>query len=300
MKIIVLTYAKDHFTLPAIDRLVEEARHRGHSIERVRYNECSLTIEDNQPKIYYRSNMLKGVDVVIPWVIQGDFDYGIDVLHHFELTDAFVLNSSTAFLKACHKWRTAQALVRHHISTPDTYFAKYFEHMNQHIDAMASNNAVVKVSNGTKGRGVVLSPDKDTTKAIAAALNASRDESYIVQDFLSESAGVDIRAYVVGDKVIAAMERRAKSGFRSNLHLGGVGTPIVLTHEESALAIKAARALGLNTAGIDFMRGKNSLQVIEANASGGFGIEEICGVNVAEAIIKYVETSVGKNSAQEN
>lgn len=296
MKIIILTYAKDHFEPASIRRLLDEAKQRGHDIIRVRYNECSMSIEDNVPKVYYRGEELRNVDAVIPWIIQRDFNYGMDVLRQFEAMGVFVLNSADAFTNACHKWRTAQVLGHSDIPTPDTYRANEYNDMYKHIDSMSHEEAVIKISTGTRGSGVMLSKDKDMTKSIAATLGICRD-SYIVQEFVRESYGTDIRVYVVGDQVVAAMERRAENGFRSNLHLGGKGTAVELQEDEIALAIRTARALGLNSAGIDFMRSEQGLCVIEANTSGEFGIEKLTHSNVAGAIIEYIEHEVRHNSS---
>lgn len=291
MKIVILTYAKDRLNVASINRLVEEAELHGHTVERVRYADCSMGVVGGAPKIYHPRVVLEDADAVIPWIIQGDFSYGIDVLRHFESMGVFLLNGSEAFNNTSHKWRTAQILVAKNIPTPDTYRANNYKHMQRHIDGMSVEESVLKISTGTRGNGVILAPDKNTSKSIAGTLGICRDD-YIVQEYIKESHGTDIRAYVVGDQVLASMERRSENDFRSNLHSGGTAKPVKLTKEEYNLAVATVHALGLSSAGVDLMRRQKGTCVIEANTSGEFGIEKITGVNVAGAIIEFIEQNV--------
>ena len=289
MNIILLTYAKDTFEVASIDRLIHEAESRGHHIKRIRYLECSLATVDGQCQVFHHGEELKA-DAVIPWIIQGGFNYGMDVLRQFESAGVTTLNGSDAFNNATNKWRTAQLLAQNNVAIPKTYRAYEYQDMYPHIENLA-DETIVKILTGTRGNGVILSPTQEATKSIAATLGVLRSD-YIVQEFVEGSRGVDIRAYVVGGKVIAAMERRATSGFRANLHHGGVGQSVILTEEENDLAVRACVALGLNSAGIDFMRSDKEPVVIEANASGEFGIEKVTGINVAGTIIDYIELLV--------
>lgn len=294
MKLIILTYAKDHLTVTSINRLIEEAELRGHTVKRIRYADCSMAVINGVPKMYHLGAELEPVDAVIPWIIQGDFSYGIDILRHFESMRVFLLNGSEAFYNTCHKWRSAQILVAKNIPVPDTYRANYYKQMQDHIDSMPDEQSVIKISTGTRGNGVMLAPDKKISKSIVGTLGICRDD-YIVQEYIKESHGTDIRAYVVADRVVASMERHSEHDFRSNLHAGGTARSVELTKEEVNLAISTARALGLNSAGVDLMRRKNGVCVIEANTSGEFGIEKITDTNVAGSIIEFIEQQVVGN-----
>lgn len=299
MNFAIITYAKDKLNVESINRLVEEAEKRNHTVMRLRYADCSMGIVNGVPKIYHLGEELEPVDAVIPWIIQGDFSYGIDILRHFESMGVFLLNGSEAFNNTCHKWRSAQILTAHNIPTPDTYRATNYKHMQRHLDDMEGDKSVIKISTGTRGNGVVLAPDKSTAKSIAGTLGICRDD-YVAQEYIEESHGTDIRVYVVGGQVIAAMERHSDSDFRSNLHSGGTAKPVNLTKEECELAVATTISLRLNSAGVDLMRRKKGTCVIEANTSGEFGIEKITETNVAGAIIEYIEKSVDYAHKKQN
>jgi ribosomal protein S6--L-glutamate ligase len=288
MKIGILTWAKDHFRLESIDRLIEEATPKGHNIERIRYSECSLLVENGRPAVLYRGETLD-LDAVIPWVIQGYFDYGMSVLRQFEAMKLPCLNGSRAFEDSVYKWNTAQVLSQNGIPVPDTYYANHPDQMGSLIERVKTEQVVLKIQDGTKGKGVTLADTKKSAKDMSAELSLA-GENYIAQEFIAESKGADIRAYVVGDEVVAAMERRAQNGgFLSNMHQGASAAAIQLSDEERALAVKAAEVLGLNCCGVDIMRSNKGPLVIEANASAGFAIEKITDVNVAKKIIEFIE-----------
>jgi ribosomal protein S6--L-glutamate ligase len=293
MKIGILTWAKDDFQVNSIDRLVEEAVSRGHDIRRIRHNECSLLVENNRPAVLYRNEVLD-LDAVIPWIIQGYYHYGMSVLRQFEAMRLFCLNGSQAFENATYKWSTAQIFSRNDVPVPDTYYANYSDRMDDLIERMNTEQVVLKVQDSTKGKGVSLADTKKSAKDMSAALRLA-GKDLVAQEFIAESKGIDVRAYVIGGEVVAAMERRAPGGgFLSNMHQGASATAIQLSDEERALAVKATKVLGLNCCGIDIMRSRQGLKVIEANASAGFEIEKITNVNIAGAIIDYVQTEFGR------
>jgi len=276
-----------------IDRLTEEGTKRGHKILRVRYNDCSLAIKNNNPQVIFRGEKLENIDAVIPWIIQGEFHYGLDVINQFESMGVFVTNGSQAFNIANNKWRTAQILAKKGINTPDTFFSNNTKSMNDYIGIMHGQNIIIKILDewATKGRGVLLADSKLKAETIVCDLE-DNGKNCIIQEFIEESRGTDIRAYVVSNQVVASMQRKAKEGeYRSNLHAGGSGKPIQLTDAENQLVVAASGAVGLSTAGVDIMRTKRGPAVIELNASGDFGIEEVTGVNVANKIIEFIENS---------
>lgn len=291
MNIILLTYAKPTFNVASINRLVEEATKRGHQVQRVRYTDCSMSVDGGLLRIYHNGEELKRVDAVLPWIIQGSFKYGLDVVRQFEYSGVFTLHSAEALEYSCNKWLTAQKLRSQNIPTPDTYRAYEYSDMGTHIDAMDSEQSVAKIVSGTRGNGVVLSPDKPTAKSISGTLGMLRSD-YIVQEFIEESYGTDMRVYVVNGKVVASMQRQSDNDFRSNIHLGGHGSPVTLSEEEAQLAVNTAKALGLKSGGIDIIRSNRGPLVIEANASAEFGIEKVTNTNVAATIIEYIERAV--------
>ena len=289
MNIAAITCAKDKLEVYSLDRLKEEALRAGHTFQRLYYPDCSMSITRSGANIFYRDKELTGIDAVLPRIIQANFEYGMDVLRQFEAMGVPVINPIDGFRAACYKWQTAQLLANYGVDTPDTYRALAYQHMETLINDMSSEKSVLKISSGTSGVGVVIAKDKETSIAISGAFGICRD-NYIVQEFIEESSGTDVRAYVVGGEVIAAMERSASNnGLKSNLSLGGVGQPITLTAQEKNAVLAAMRALQLNTGGVDVMRSARGPLVIEINASAQFGIEKVCGVNVAKRIIEYIE-----------
>lgn len=293
MKLIILTYAKDNFDVASIDRLTEEAALRGIEVQRMRYEDCLLTVTNGKPQVYYRNKLVEGYDAVLPWIIQGNFHYGIEVINHFEAQGLVVFNNAEAFRNTCDKWRSARLFAMHGIATPDTSYARDYRYMHHHIDTMKQQPLVIKVTTGTRGQGVVLARDAQTAKAITGTLGICQDH-YVVQNFIEESHGTDIRVYVVNGEVVAAIERTSQKDFRSNLSLGGVATKVHLTDDEKLLATRAAAALGLDSGGIDLIRSHAGTMVIEGNASGEFGIEKVTGANVAGAIINCIAERVNK------
>jgi len=290
MKIAIITYAADHFLMPHLERLIEEATIRGHEVMKVRYPECSLLFKNNQPMVYYRGDELPPFDAIIPWIIQGQFELGIKVLRQFEAMGVFCLNSSQAFLDSVDKIRTYQHLVRHRINIIDTLYPADIDterHISEHPND--TTPMIIKTIRGTRGRGVTMALNQTEIETIIEDSPHDNTE-FLIQKFIKESAGTDIRAYVVGGKIIAAMKRQSNTNdFRSNLSLGGQGTAVDLSRDERTIVIRAAKSVGLNSAGVDFMRTNHGPVIIELNASAEFGIEQITGRNIAIKIIEYVE-----------
>jgi ribosomal protein S6--L-glutamate ligase len=215
--------------------------------------------------------------------------YGAAIVRQFELQNVYTTTRSIALVRSRDKLRSTQLLAKAGVGIPKTVFARETAEVNDLIEQAGGTPLIIKVASGTHGKGVVLA---ETPKAARAVMQAFYVEgvSFLVQEFIEESAGSDIRAVVVGGQVVASMKRQSlDDDFRSNLHQGGTGTPIKLTPEERRTAIKAAKAMGLSICGVDMLRSKRGPLVLEVNASPGFAIEQVTSRNVAEKIIEYVE-----------
>jgi len=280
-------------------RLVEAAKKRGHEVKVVNVLKCYMNITANNPDIYYKTNSLSSkdkleFDAVIPRIgAKKVTSYGIAVLRQFEVAGVKALNGSVAITRAGDKFRAHQLLARKNIAMPLTSYAYSANATKDLIKFVGGAPLVVKVLSSTQGRGVLLA---ETNKAAESLINAflNLEADFLVQEFIKEAAGADIRCFVIGDKVFAAMKRQSAEGdFRSNLHIGGKAEQVKLTAKERAMAVKAAKALGLNVAGVDIVRSVRGPLVLEVNASPGLeGIEKITGKDIAGAIIEYMEKSL--------
>lgn len=275
-------------SLYSTSRLVEAAQAHGCEVAVVDYLRCYMNITSSQPAVIYQGKPLR-CDAVIPRIGASNTFYGCAVVRQFEMTDVFSANESQAIARSRDKLRSLQLLSRLGIGVPVTSFAHNTRDIDGVIDIVGGAPLIVKLLEGTQGAGVVLA---ETRKAAESVISAFRqlDANILVQRFVKEADGADIRAFVVGNKVIASMERKAKEGeFRANLHLGGSARPIDLTPAETETAIAAAKALGLGVAGVDILRGSEGPLVIEVNSSPGLeGIERSTGIDVAGAVVEYV------------
>ncbi len=271
-------------------RLVEAGEERGHEVQIFDTLKCYMDIATMRPLVHYKGETLEGFDAVIPRIGASITNYGLAVLRQFEMMGTFPLNESVALGRARDKLRSLQLLARKGVGLPVTGFANYVENTNNLIELVGGAPLVVKLLTGTHGKGVVLA---ETKKAAESVINAFRDLSadFLVQEFIEEAGGADIRAFVIGDKVVAAMKRQAKEGeFRSNLHRGGTATLVKLSPAERATALKAAHTIGLSVAGVDVLRSNRGPVVMEVNASPGLeGIERATDKDVAGMIIQYIE-----------
>lgn len=270
-------------------RLKEEAEKRGHNVRVINYAKCYVTIEQSHPVVRYEGEDLGDIEVIIPRIAANLTKYGTAITRQFEMQGVFTTASSIAIVRARDKLRSTQLLARAGVGIPKTVFARATEDVDDVIEQAGGAPVIIKVARGTHGRGVVLA---ETRKAAQAVMQAFYTEgvNFVVQEYIEESAGTDIRAYVVGGKVVASMQRQSlDDDFRSNLHQGGQGTPVKLSDEERKTALKAAKAMGLSICGVDMMRSARGPLVLEVNASPGSGIELVTGRNVAEKIIEYVE-----------
>ncbi len=296
MKIGILSNGNANYSTK---RLVEEAKKRGHEVRVVKYKDCYLSLDEKHPNIYYRGERLSGFDAVIPRISNNMTRYGCAIVRQFEMQGIWAASSSISITRARDKLRSQQILTKAGVDTPKTLVSRN----TTDIDDLLANiglPVIIKLASGTHGNGVVLA---ETAKAAKSALQAfylynEDGTNILLQEYIKESAGTDIRAFVVGSRVVASMQRQSlDDDFRSNLHKGGAGTIIKLTPEENRVAIRAAKAMGLHIAGVDLMRSSRGPLVLEVNASPGFGIEQVTGRNVAAKIIEYVEhNSTRKNS----
>jgi len=277
-------------------RLVEAAQQRGHEVQVLNTLKCHIGITTAQPGIYYKGALLPPFDAVIPRIGASITFYGLAVLRQFEMTDSFPLNESVAIGRARDKLRSLQLMSRKGIGLPVTGFAHDVENTNNLIDLVGGAPLVVKLLQGTQGQGVVLA---ETRKAAESLIDAFRElrADFLVQEFIREAGGADIRCFVIGDKVVAAMMRQAREGeFRSNLHRGGSASVVRLTPNERATAVKAARTIGLNVAGVDILRSHHGPLVMEVNSSPGLeGIEQATGKDVAAQIVEFIESNARPN-----
>lgn len=277
-------------------RLVEAGKARGHEIEVFDTLKCYMNITSTKPMVHYQNRALDDFDAIIPRIGASITFYGTAVIRQFEMMGVFSLNESVAIARSRDKLRSLQILSRKGLGLPITGFAHSTKMTQEIIKLVGGAPLVVKLLEGTQGKGVVLA---ETSSAAESVIDAFRemDANILVQEFIKEARGSDIRCFVVGDQVVAAMMRTAKPGeFRSNLHRGGTATVIEITKEERQAALDATKAMGLNLAGVDMLRSERGPLIMEVNSSPGLnGIETATGKDVAGMIIEYLER-MDKNS----
>jgi ribosomal protein S6--L-glutamate ligase len=276
-------------SLYSTSRIREAATHRGHDVRVVDYLRCYMNITSAKPKVLFRGEELT-FDAIIPRIGATHTFYGTAVVRQFEMMGVYPVNESQAIDKSRDKLRSLQLLARAGVGMPVTSFAHSTQDIEGLLDVVGGTPVVVKLLEGTQGLGVVLA---ETKKAAESVIGAFRqlDANILVQEFIKEAKGADIRAFVIGGKVVAAMRRQGAPGeFRSNLHRGGTATAIRLTPLERATAVKAAKVMGLNVAGVDLLQSSHGPVVLEVNSSPGLeGIEAASGIDVASRIIEFVE-----------
>jgi ribosomal protein S6--L-glutamate ligase len=277
-------------TLYSCKRLREAAVRRGHTVEIIDPLSCYMNINPAAPSVHYKGRQLPHYDAVIPRIGSAITFYGTAVLRQFEMLGSYPLNESVAITRARDKLRSLQLLARQGIDLPVTGFAHSPDDTSDLIDMVGGAPLVVKLVEGTQGIGVVLA---ETRQAAESVIDAFRglNAHILVQEYIKEAKGKDIRCLVVGNKVVAAIERQAKPGdFRSNLHRGGQANQVTITDRERDIALQAAATLGLDVAGVDILRANRGPLVMEVNASPGLeGIEKTSGVDIATLMIEWVE-----------
>ena len=290
MNITILSRNKN---LYSTNRLFNAATKRGHSITIVDYLRCYVNIGQNHSAIYYDGKKINNSDAVLPRIGASQTSYGTAIVRQFEMMGNYCINPSDGIIASRDKLRSLQIMAKHGIDMPITGYASHTMDIHDVIEKVGKTPLIMKLLQGTQGNGMVLA---ETMKAAESVMNAFKqvDADILVQEFIKESSGIDIRAIVVGDKVVAAMQRVAPVGeFRSNVHRGATTQHIDLTKEEEKIAIKSTNILGLNVAGVDLMRSKRGPLVLEVNSSPGLqGIELLTGADVAGEIISFIENNV--------
>ena len=301
MKIAILSNGSANYSTK---RLKEVAESRGHQVDIIKYKNCYVSIDDKNPKVMYKGNEVKGYDVFIPRIASHMTKYGTSVVRQLETSNprAFFMNKSIAITRARDKLRSTQLLAKAGVTIPKTVFSRNSTDIDNLLEEIGGTPAIIKLARGTHGNGVVLAETKKAAKSVLQAfyLTNSDGTNVLLQEFIKESAGTDIRAFVVGSQVVASMKRQSlDDDFRSNLHKGGLGEPIKLTTEEKRMAVKSAKAMGLLVAGVDLMRSNRGPLVLEVNASPGFGIEKITYRDIASKIIDYIERNVKRGNKKD-
>lgn len=271
-------------------RLKEAAEERGHQLDIINTLRCYMNIASRRPEVYYNGEKLEGYDAVIPRIGASITFYGMAVLRQFEMQGVYPLNESVAIGRSRDKLRSMQLLARDGIGLPVTTFAHDPKQTEEVLKLAGGAPLVIKLLEGTQGLGVVLADTNRSAQSVIEAFRAT-NTNILVQEFIKEAGGTDIRAIVVGGKVIAAMKRTGAEGeFRSNLHRGGSANVIKLSPEERSTAIRSAKAMGLNVCGVDMLRANHGPVVMEVNSSPGLeGVEKATGLDIAGKIIEYIE-----------
>ena len=295
MKIILLA---SNPNLYSNRRILEAAKNRGHEIKFANVGECYIKVESSASAIFFdEGKKIENIDYVIPRIRPSMTFYASAIVRQFELLNINCLNNSDAIIKSRDKLCTLQMLARQGLSVPVTSFANSSYETKDLISLVGSAPLVIKLLEGTKGVGVVLA---EKNKAAESVINAFRSlkADILVQQYIIESKGHDIRCFVIGDKVVASMQRQAQDGeFRANIHLGATAKAIDVTEEERKMAIEAARIVGLDVAGVDMVRSSSGPKILEVNSSPGLeGIEGSTGVNIAEKIIEFMEKKLNQGN----
>ena len=290
MKIVILSRQPG---LYSTKRIVEAGEKMGHEMLIVDHLKCNIEIEKKNPKVYYNGAYLENVDAIIPRIGASVTFYGTAVVRQFEMMKIFSAVESQALVRSRDKLRSLQLLARAGVGLPKTIFTNFSKNVEHVIDSVGGAPVVLKLLEGTQGLGVILADTQNAAGSVMEAFNGL-EARIIVQEFIKEAGGADIRAFIVDGVVVGAMKRQGKEGeFRSNLHRGGSASIIELSEEEENTALVAAKAMGLGVAGVDMLQSSHGPLVLEVNSSPGLeGIETATGTDIARKIIRYVERNV--------
>ncbi|MEJ2309166.1 MAG: 30S ribosomal protein S6--L-glutamate ligase [Gammaproteobacteria bacterium] len=286
MKIAILSRNRN---LYSTRRLIEAGREQGHEVRVIDVLRCYMNIVSNNPTIHYRGENLEGFDAVIPRIGASVTFYGAAVLRQFEMMGVYPLNESVAITRSRDKLRSMQLLARKGLGLPVTGFANKPDDVKDLIKLVGGAPLVIKLLEGTQGIGVVLAETQKAAESVIEGFMGVKAE-ILIQEYIKEAKGADIRCFVIGNRVVASMKRQAAPGeFRSNLHRGGTAELIKITPEERSTAVRAARTMGLNVAGVDLLRSNHGPVIMEVNSSPGLqGIEGATGRDIAGMIIKFI------------
>ncbi len=271
-------------------RLKEAAEARGHQLDIINTLRCTMNITSHRPSILYNGETLTGYDAVIPRIGASITQYGLAVLRQFEMIGVWPLNESVAIGRSRDKLRSMQIFAKHGLGLPVTAFAHDPRQTDEVLKIVGGAPVVIKLLEGTQGIGVVLGETEKSAKSVVEAFRGA-NVNILVQEFIKEAGSSDIRIFVVGGKVVASMMRTGAAGdFRSNLHRGGSAKMIKITPEERSTALRAAKVMGLNVAGVDILRANHGPVIMEVNSSPGLeGIEATTGLDIAKTIIEFIE-----------
>lgn len=296
MKIAMLARNAELYTHKRLKAAAEE---RGHTLDIINTLRCYMNIASHRPEVYYNGEKLVGYDAVIPRIGASITFYGTAVLRQFEMQGVYPLNESVGIGRSRDKLRSMQLLARDGIGLPVTTFAHDPKQTEEVLDLAGGAPVVIKLLEGTQGIGVVLADTKRSAKSVVEAFRGA-GVNILVQEFIKEAGGTDIRAIVIGGKVVAAMKRTGAAGdFRSNLHRGGTAEVIKLSPEERLTAIRSAKAMGLNVCGVDMLRANHGPVVMEVNSSPGLeGVEAATGLDIASKVIEYIEKNAKPNATK--
>jgi ribosomal protein S6--L-glutamate ligase len=297
MKIAILSR---NASLYSTSRLKEAGEARGHEVKVIDYLRCYMNITSRRPQIIFQGQELEGFDAVIPRIGASHTFYGTAVVRQFEMRGTFTANESQAITRSRDKLRSLQLLARSGIGLPVTGFAHSTKDIDGLLDSVGGAPVVIKLLEGTQGVGVVLAETKKAAESVIAAFR-QLDANILVQEYIKEAGGSDLRCFVVGGRVVAAIKRTGAPGdFRSNLHSGGTAEAVKLAPEERSIAVRAARTLGLNVSGVDVLRSNHGPVVLEVNSSPGLeGIEGATKVDVAAKVIEFLEKNAAPNKTRD-
>lgn len=282
-----------------IRRLKEAAKARGHSVQVIKYPECYVEIEQDKPEVRYRGKSLNDLDVIIPRILPGMTGYGTAIVRQFEMMGVYTPAKSIAVARSRDKLRSLQLLSKAGVGIPKTVFSRETAAVDDLIDHLGVP-MIIKLASGTQGNGVVLAETRKAAKSVIQAFYVN-DTSFLMQEYIEEAAGADIRAFIVGNQVVASMRRQSLGDdFRSNIHQGGTGTAVKLSEEEKRIALKAAKAMGLAICGVDMIASSRGPLILEVNSAPGLeGIEAVTGRDIADKIIEYVEINAKQRNRKD-
>ena len=280
-------------------RLVEAAKSRGHEVSVINHKRCYMNITTHRPQIHYKGEAIEGYDAIIPRIGASISFYGTAVVRQFEMMGVYSVNESVAITRSRDKLRALQLLSRRGIGLPVTGFANSPDDTEDLLEFVGGAPVVIKLLEGTQGVGVVLAETNKAAESVIEAFSGLK-ANFMVQEFIKEAGGADLRCLVIGDKVVAAMQRQGREGeFRSNLHRGGSASLIRITPEERSTAVQSAKVMGLNVAGVDLLRSNHGPVVMEVNSSPGLeGIENATQKDVAGMIIEFIEKHAKKGKTR--
>lgn len=287
MQLVILSRQATLFSTQA---LVEAGQRRGHHVRVMDTLQFDVQVSKHNPELFYQGEPVRDVDAVIPRIGASITFYGLAVVRQFEMMGVYCLNESQAIARSRDKLRCLQILSRHDIGLPPTVFTRQADHINSCIERVQGPPVVVKLLEGTQGIGVVLAESARAASSVIEAFHGL-DQNILIQKFIREAQGADIRAMVVGRRVIAAMRRQAVgSEFRSNIHRGGTAKAVQISAEARKIALSATRVLGLRVAGVDLIESAEGPMIMEVNSSPGLeGIQNTTGVDIASAVIEHIE-----------